>query len=66
MRDNSMIKNILMLVGLLFAGGIILSIVMGLLSGILWFAVKILVPVAIAVWLVRLVSNPSRKCRRHY
>lgn len=65
MRQRSMVMNILMVIGLFFAGSIILSIVLGLLSGLLWLAIKIMIPVAIAVWLVRMISSPSNR-RRYY
>ncbi|MDA9471148.1 hypothetical protein [Enterococcus sp. 5H] len=65
MRQQSMVMNILMVIGLFFVGSIILSIVLGILGGLLWFAIKILIPVAIAVWLVRMISGPSNR-RRYY
>ncbi|MFK4567535.1 hypothetical protein [Enterococcus sp. UD-01] len=66
MRQRSMVMNILMVIGLFIAGSIILSIVMGIVGSLLWFAVKVLIPVAIAVWLVRLIAGPSRRNRRYY
>ncbi|EOH96706.1 hypothetical protein UAW_01871 [Enterococcus haemoperoxidus ATCC BAA-382] len=65
MGQRSMIMNILMVIGFFFVGSIILSIVLGLLGGLLWFAIKIMIPVAIAVWLVRMISGPSNR-RRYY
>lgn len=65
MRQQSMVMNILMVIGLFFVGSIILSIVLGILGGLLWFAIKILIPVAIAVWLARMISGPSNR-RRYY
>lgn len=55
-----------MVIGLFFVGSIILSIVLGVLGGLLWFAIKIMIPVAIAVWLVRMISGPSNNRRRYY
>ncbi|WP_375178432.1 hypothetical protein [Enterococcus rotai] len=66
MRQRSMVMNILMVIGLFFVGSIILSIVLGVLGGLLWFAIKIMIPVAIAVWLVRMISGPSNNRRRYY
>ncbi|OTN88842.1 hypothetical protein A5819_001334 [Enterococcus sp. 7E2_DIV0204] len=66
MRQQSMLMNILMVIGLFFVGSIVLSIVLGLLGGLLWFAIKIMIPVAIAVWLVRMISGPSNNRRRYY
>ncbi|MBM7689851.1 hypothetical protein IGJ55_000059 [Enterococcus sp. AZ170] len=65
MRQQSMVMNILIVIGLFFVGSIILSIVLGLLGGLLWLAIKIMIPVAIAVWLVRMISGPSNH-RRYY
>ena len=66
MRQRSMVMNILMVIGFFFIGSIILSIVLGLLGGLLWFAIKIMIPVAIAVWLVRVISGSSNNPRRYY
>ncbi|MBO0421511.1 hypothetical protein [Enterococcus plantarum] len=65
MEQRSMLLNILMVIGFFFIGSIILSIILGLLGGLLWLAIKILIPVAIAVWLVRMISGPSNS-RRYY
>lgn len=66
MRQQSMVMSILMVIGLFFVGSIILSIVLGLLGGLLWFAIKLLIPLAIAVWLVRMISGSSNNRRRYY
>ena len=66
MREQSMLIKILMVIGLFFAGSILLSLILGLLGSVLWFGVKILLPLAIVVWLVRLITNPSRNRRRYY
>ncbi|MEI5990366.1 hypothetical protein [Enterococcus crotali] len=66
MRQRSMVMNILMVIGLFFVGSIVLSIVLGILGGLLWFAIKIMIPVAIAVWLVRMISGSSNNRRRYY
>mgnify|MGYP005983693521 CR=1 FL=1 len=65
-NNKSLLVNVLTLVGLFFAGGIILSIVLGIVSSLLWFVIKLAIPVAIAVWLVRLISRPSKNSRRYY
>ncbi|WP_086314839.1 hypothetical protein A5821_002447 [Enterococcus sp. 7F3_DIV0205] len=65
MRQRSMVMNILMVIGLFFVGSIVLSIALGILGGLLWFAIKIMIPVAIAVWLVRMISGSSNR-RRYY
>lgn len=66
MRQRSTVMNILMIIGLFFVGSTILSIVLGLLGGLLWFAIRIMIPVAIAVWLVRMISGSSNNRRRYY
>lgn len=66
MREQSMLMKILMVIGIFFAGSILLSLILGLLGSVLWFSVRILLPLAIAVWLVRLIANPSRDRRRRY
>lgn len=66
MREQSMLIKILMVIGLFFAGSILLSLILGLLGSVLWFGVKILLPLTIVVWLVRLIANPSRNRRRYY
>ncbi|OEG16853.1 hypothetical protein BCR25_04445 [Enterococcus termitis] len=66
MRQRSMLMNILMVIGLFFVGSFILSLVMGIVGSLLWFAIKIMIPVAIAVWLVRVISGPSNNRRRYY
>lgn len=65
-NNRSLAANVLMLIGLFFAAGIVISIVLGIVSSLLWFAIKIAIPVAIAVWLVRLISRPSKNARRYY
>lgn len=64
MNTNSPVLNMVKIIALFVVGGILLSTVLGLLSGILWLAVKLLVPVAIAVWLVRLITEPKKS--KHY
>ncbi|MGC6769101.1 hypothetical protein ACYSNR_09670 [Enterococcus sp. LJL128] len=66
MNNKSLVVNVLTLIGLFFAAGIILSMVMGIVGSLLWFAIKILIPVAVIVWLVRLVSGNSGNNRRYY
>lgn len=63
--NNISIVNILKVVGLIIVAGFVLNIALGLLSGVLWFAIKILIPVAIAIWLVRKISEP-RNTKRYY
>ena len=65
-NQRPMFINIL-LVGLLFlVVGSLFSAVVGIVGSLLWLAVKILVPVAIIVWLVRTISGNNGNCRRRY
>ncbi|NAA53162.1 hypothetical protein [Enterococcus faecalis] len=45
---------------------VLLFLVVGIVGSLLWLAVKILVPVAIIVWLVRTISGNNGNCRRRY
>jgi lysylphosphatidylglycerol synthetase-like protein (DUF2156 family) len=66
MRQRSTLSNILLLVLVLIVGGFFLSLFVSVLSGILWFAIKVLIPIAIIVWLVRLITGRSNNNRRYY
>jgi hypothetical protein len=68
-NQRSLFVNILLVVGFFLVAGTVLSIVLGIVGSLLWFAIKILIPVAIIVWLVRLISgsrnNQSNVHRRY-
>lgn len=66
MREQSMLIKILMVIGIFFAGSILLSLIFGLLGSVLWFGMRIVLPLAIVVWLVRLLTNTDRTRRRRY
>ncbi|WP_245341950.1 hypothetical protein, partial [Enterococcus rivorum] len=68
MGQQSIFVKILMVIGFFFAASIILSIVMGLLGGLLWFGIKVVLPIAIIVWIVKAISGPSNRnrCGRRY
>lgn len=42
---------------------IIGSFVISLFTSILWFAIKLLIPIAIIIWLIRVISGTN--CRHH-
>ncbi|KAF1295117.1 hypothetical protein BAU15_05010 [Enterococcus sp. JM4C] len=65
MRNNNPVVTVLMFVALCIGGGIILSAVLGIVSGLLWFAIKLLIPIAIAVWIVRMITGRGHS-RRYY
>ena len=63
-RRNSFL-NILMLIMVLVVAGFAISLFVGVLSSILWFAVKLLIPIAIIIWLIRAISGANRN-RKYY
>lgn len=62
-NQRPMFVNILLFIGFLFIAGTLLSVVMGLVGGLLWFGIKILIPVAIIVWLIRVISGTNGRGR---
>ena len=64
--QRPMFINILLVVLLFLVVGSLFSAVVGIVGSLLWLAVKILVPVAIIVWLVRTISGNNGNCRRRY
>ena len=65
-NHRPMFINILLVVLLFLVVGSLFSAVVGIVGSLLWLAVKILVPVAIIVWLVRTISGNNGNCRRRY
>ena len=65
-NQRPMFINILLVVLLFLVVGSLFSAVGGIVGSLLWLAVKILVPVAIIVWLVRTISGNNGNCRRRY
>ncbi|HJG23188.1 hypothetical protein F6X86_10405 [Enterococcus durans] len=63
-RRNSFL-NIFMLIMVLVVAGFAISLFVGVLSSILWFAVKLLIPIAIIIWLIRAISGADRN-RKYY
>ncbi|MBC9707420.1 MULTISPECIES: hypothetical protein [Enterococcus] len=63
-RRNSFL-NIFMLIMVLVVAGFAISLFVGVLSSILWFAVKLLIPIAIIIWLIRAISGANRN-RKYY
>lgn len=60
-KNNSTIVTILMVVGALILGSILLSF----LGHFMWVLIKFLIPLAIAVWLVRMITGKTNR-RRYY
>ncbi|MGY3750037.1 hypothetical protein [Vagococcus acidifermentans] len=50
-------SNIFAIIGLIVIGSLLFSLV----SGLLMFALKILIPVALVVWLVRYISGSHNR-----
>lgn len=65
-NQRPMFINILLVVLLFLVVGSLFSAVVGIVGSLLWLAVKILVPVAIIVWLVRTISGNNGNFRRRY
>ncbi|WP_086348468.1 hypothetical protein [Candidatus Enterococcus clewellii] len=64
--NNNLVGNVLKLIGLFIIGSIAISMIVSVVGTLLWLALKIVIPLAIAVWLVHLISSPQKKCRRYY
>ena len=63
-RRNSFL-NIFMLIMVLVVAGFAISLFVGVLISILWFAIKLLIPIAIIIWLIRAISGANRN-RKYY
>lgn len=58
-RRNSFLNIFMLIMGLIVAFFAI-SLLVGVLSSILWFAIKLLIPIAIIIWLVRSINGANR------
>ncbi len=62
MRQKNMFLNIFMVLLVLIAASFVISLFGSVVSGLLWFAVKVLIPIALIIWLVRRIKgNTHRK-----
>lgn len=62
MRQKNMFLNIFMVLLVLIAASFVISLFVSVVSGLLWFAVKVLIPIALIIWLVRWIKvNTHRK-----
>ncbi|WP_242589853.1 MULTISPECIES: hypothetical protein [unclassified Enterococcus] len=66
MGQKNIIGKVFLLILFLIIASSVISLFVGLLSGFLWFAIKLLIPLAIAIWLVRLITGTSGNNRRYY
>ncbi|MDA3974296.1 hypothetical protein PF023_09575 [Enterococcus thailandicus] len=66
MGQKNILGKVFLLILFLIIASSVISLFVGLLSGFLWFAIKLLIPLAIAIWLVRLITGTSGNNRRYY
>lgn len=59
MGQKNTFSTIFMLVMVFIIGSFVIS----LFTSILWFAIKLLIPIAIIIWLIRVISGTN--CRHH-
>lgn len=64
MRQKNMFLNIFMILLVLIAASFVISLFVSVVSGLLWFAVKVLIPIALIIWLVR--WNKGNTHRKNY
>lgn len=60
MQHRNRFLNIFILIMVLVVAFFAISLFVGVLSSILWFAIKLLIPIAIIIWLVRSISGANR------
>ncbi|MGV1216369.1 hypothetical protein [Enterococcus hirae] len=56
MGQKNTFSTIFMLVMVFIIGSFVIS----LFTSILWFAIKLLIPIAIIIWLIRVISGTNR------
>ncbi|EMF0204102.1 hypothetical protein NYK91_000531 [Enterococcus hirae] len=57
MGQRNTFSTIFMLVMVFIIGSFVIS----LFTSILWFAIKLLIPIAIIIWLIRVISGTNRR-----
>ncbi len=62
MGQRNTFSTIFMLVMIFIIGSFVIS----LFTSILWFAIKLLIPIAIIIWLIRVISGTNRRHHRKY
>lgn len=62
MGQRNTFSTIFMLITVLIIGSFVIS----LFTSILWFAIKLLIPIAIIIWLIRVLSGTDRRHHRKY
>ena len=62
MGQRNTFSTIFMLVMVFIIGSFVIS----LFTSILWFEIKLLIPIAIIIWLIRVISGTNRRHHRKY
>ena len=62
MGQKNTFSTIFMLVMVFIIGSFVIS----LFTSILWFAIKLIIPIAIIIWLIRVISGTNRRHHRKY
>lgn len=62
MGQKNTFSTIFMLVMVFIIGSFVIS----LFTSILWFTIKLLIPIAIIIWLIRVISGTNRRHHRKY
>lgn len=62
MGQKNTFSTIFMLVMVFIIGSFVIS----LFTSILWFAIKLLIPIAIIIWLISVISGKNRRHHRKY
>lgn len=62
MGQKNTFSTIFMLVMVFIIGSFVIS----LFTSILWFTIKLLIPIAIIIWLIRVISRTNRRHHRKY
>ncbi|EOI7546030.1 hypothetical protein ACMV9J_002396 [Enterococcus hirae] len=62
MGQKNTFSTIFMLVMVFIIGSFVIS----LFTSILWFAIKLLIPIAIIIWLICVISGTNRRHHRKY
>ncbi|AUB54032.1 MULTISPECIES: hypothetical protein [Enterococcus] len=63
-KRNTFQTIILLVVGFVVAS-FVLNLFVGVISGLLWLGIKLLIPAAIAIWLVRWITRTTQQ-RKYY
>ena len=63
-KRNTFQTIILLVIGFVVAS-FVLNLFVGVISGLLWLGIKLFIPVAIAIWLVRWITRTTQQ-RKYY